>query len=436
MLKKNSTISVNGEEETKKEISELTERIVKVYKMIFDKKKREDEIFEIRQKVYLKLNQGRKVYSLLRMFKWKVERLLRTYRAELSYDEDKKWRDKVIITEKAVARIRNERKAMIDAAKAQELLIENLPDPPEDDEFEETLQKLKQLDEELMNGKNEVAVEKEMKVKAMKVEIKMLADNSSDVKVHSKRNVVKRNGKDDVFDVDELFGKKIVLSNDLNTDDYRNEVTDYKEETYENDSDEYKFKVNGLDIQLEERELREAENKTRIKLYDKIDPGTEPVVAKHDGVMFMQVLSQTGKEDEVDKRMNVTAIVALLQAILAVLLVIGKTLQEQSQLAARLSQLSRPSLLSQLQPEASLFPSSSCTCQAESRVCCVVTTAFTAKVFSMANKVSTSVMWLREIWVAVSVVKKRLTADIANTLYQVGCVVFDILVPEAAFERV
>ena len=120
----------------KKEISESKEKIVKVDKIIFDKKKREDEIFEIRQKVYSKLNQGRKVYSLMRMFKWKVERYLRTFRAELSYDEDKKWRDKVIITEKAVARIRNERKAMVDAARAQELLIENLPDPPEDDESE------------------------------------------------------------------------------------------------------------------------------------------------------------------------------------------------------------------------------------------------------------------------------------------------------------
>ena len=128
--------------------------------------------------------------------------------------------------------------------------------------------------------------------------------------------------------------------------------------------------------------------------------------------------------------------VALLQAILAIVLVTGKTLHEQSKLMARSSELSRPSLLSQLQPETSLFPSSSCTCQAESRVCCVVTTAFTAKVFSMANKVSAGVMWFREIWVAVSVVKKGLTADIANTLYQVGCVVFDILVPEAAFERV
>ena len=312
------------------------------------------------------------------------------------------------------------------------MLIEILPDPPEDDESEETLRKLKKLDEELVNGKNKVAVEKEMKVKATKVKIKMLANNSCGVQVHSKRNVVKRNGKDDVFDMDELVGKKIVLPNDINADDYRNEVTEGKEK--KNEPFDNRDEVNVDNKRLEERNLVNVENKTG----DKIVPETEPVDAKdmRDGAMYMQVPSQTGKEDEVDKRMNVTAIVALLQAILAVLLVIGKTLQEQSQLAARLSQLSRPSLLSQLQPEASLFPSSSCTCQAESRVCCVVTTAFTAKVFSMANKVSTSVMWLREIWVAMSVVKKRLTADIANTLYQVGCVVFDILVPEAAFERV
>ena len=98
--------------------------------MVFGKKKREDEIFEIRQKVYSKLNQGRNVYSLMRMFKWKVEKYLRTFRAELSYYEDKKWRKKVIITERAVVRIINERKATIDAARAQEMRIENLPDPP------------------------------------------------------------------------------------------------------------------------------------------------------------------------------------------------------------------------------------------------------------------------------------------------------------------
>ena len=109
------------------------------------------------------MNHGRNVYSLTRMFKWKIERYLRTFRTELSYDEEKKWRDKVVITEKAVVRIRNERKATINATRAQELLIENLPDPPKDDEVEETLRKLNRLDEEKETGddKNEGAVEKE-----------------------------------------------------------------------------------------------------------------------------------------------------------------------------------------------------------------------------------------------------------------------------------
>ena len=90
--------------------------------MILDKKKREGEIYEIRQKVYSKLNQGRNVYSLMRMFKWKVERYSRTFGVKLSYDEEKKWRDKVVITEKAVVRIRNERKATMNAVIAQELI--------------------------------------------------------------------------------------------------------------------------------------------------------------------------------------------------------------------------------------------------------------------------------------------------------------------------
>ena len=151
--------------------------------MIFDKKKREDEMYEIRQKVYSKLNQGRNVYSLMRMFKWKVERYSRTFRAKLSYDEEKKWRDKVVITEKAVVRIKNERKATMNAVRAQELLIENIPDPPKDDEVEETLRKWKRLNEEneSFDDKNEVAVEKEMELKAVKVKVKN--DKIKDVKV-------------------------------------------------------------------------------------------------------------------------------------------------------------------------------------------------------------------------------------------------------------
>ena len=101
--------------------------------------------------------------------------------------------------------------------------------------------------------------------------------------------------------------------------------------------------------------------------------------------------------------------VALLQAILAIVLVTGKTLHEQSKLMARSSELSRPSLLSQLQPEASLSPSSSCTCQAASRVCFEVTTTFTAKVFSLANKVLIiGVTWFKQIWIAVNCVREKM----------------------------
>ena len=208
-----------------------------------------------------------------------------------------------------------------------------------------------------------------------------------------------------------------------------------KNETYI--KKEIKAKAMKVKIKYEENESKERETEDLFKnLYEEIvheSVSIDDVIGMHD-MKYMQVHSGTGKKDKVDMRMDASAFVSFL--IFAMLLIFGKTLNEQSRLIARLSQMLQPSLFSQLQPEVLLSLTSSCSCQAESGVCCEVTTALTAKVFSMANKVSTSVMWLREIWVAVSVVKKGLTADIANTLYQVGCVVFDILVPEAAFERV
>ena len=76
-----------------------------------------------------------------------------------------------------------------------------------------------------------------------------------------------------------------------------------------------------------------VKNKNSKIFYDEIAPGYSSIFEKnvHDDFMYMQVPSGTGKKDEVDKRMNITAVVTLLQAILAVLLVIGKTLNEQSQ---------------------------------------------------------------------------------------------------------
>ena len=63
-------------------------------------------------------------------------------------------------------------------------------------------------------------------------------------------------------------------------------------------------------------------------------------------------------------------------------------------------------------------------------------TTFTGKVYSMANRVSICVPWLTQIRVAVAVMKEKLKTDIATTLYQISCGLYDILVPETEFERV
>ena len=146
-------------------------------------------------------------------------------------------------------------------------------------------------------------------------------------------------------------------------------------------------------------------------------------------LVYMQVPSGTVKEDTVGKTTDIPAIVALLQAIFAILLVSGKTLHEQSLQIARLSQLSKPSLLSHLHPEVSLSHSSQCSCQTQSEVRSMLTTAFKGKGSSVVNVTITGVTWFRQMW-------KGLTADIATTLYQVGCGMFDILVPETEFEYV
>ena len=77
-------------------------------KCAFDKEdertQRQNEILSIRQNVYSQLCQGEKVFMIMKMFKRKVEKFLERYKADLSYGEEKKWKDKVIITEKAVRR--------------------------------------------------------------------------------------------------------------------------------------------------------------------------------------------------------------------------------------------------------------------------------------------------------------------------------------------
>ena len=152
--------------------------------------------------------------------------------------------------------------------------------------------------------------------------------------------------------------------------------------------------------------------------------------------MYKQIRGGACKKDEVDTRMNASMIIPLIHAIVAMLLISGKTLQEHRLLVNRLSKFSRSSLYNHLQPEVIQSPSSPCSSQAMSRVCSEVVTAFTGKVSSMANKVSTCVTGYRQIWVAVAVMKEKLKTDVASTTYQVGRGLFDVLVPETEFERV
>ena len=138
-------------------------------------------------------------------------------------------------------------------------------------------------------------------------------------------------------------------------------------------------------IKNEENEPKEYEAENESKnLYDEVVPKSvsiDDVIGMHD-MKYMQVLIGTGKKDEV----------------------------------TRLSQLSQSSLLSQLQPEGSLSLTSSCSCQAESGVCCEVTTALTVKASSMASKVSAVMTWFRQTWVAVYAMTERQTAGITTAM--------------------
>ena len=156
---------------------------------------REKEILEIRQKIYSKLNKGQNVFSILKKFKRKVDMFLVNYRAELSYDEGEHWKEKFVITERAVKRHKKEVKSkrhskenevkvpshsrrdetlaptvkeIFDAVQAQELVIENLPEPPHYDDIEEKLVRLKKFTKRLNVAKNENAIEEETKVTKVK----------------------------------------------------------------------------------------------------------------------------------------------------------------------------------------------------------------------------------------------------------------------------
>ena len=130
-----------------------------------------------------------------------------------------------------------------------------------------------------------------------------------------------------------------------------------------------------------------------------------------DDFMYMQVPSGSAEKDEVDTGMNASMLMPLIHAIIAMLLISGKTLQEHRLLVARLSKYSWSSCYSGHQQEVTVSSSSPCSCQrsyqTQSGVCCEVMTAFVVKVSGMADKTRTGVAWLKQLCGALYLIKER-----------------------------
>ena len=141
--------------------------------------------------------------------------------------------------------------------------------------------------------------------------------------------------------------EKVLNEKDNEVFDIKNEATGHKEKISTVESAKGNKAEDG---ELNGGKVRKPDDKIVT------DSGSIDVKDMHDEFMYMQVPSGTDKKDEMGKSTDISDIVNLLQAIFAILLVNGKTLHEQSLQIARLLQLSQPSLLSQLQPKASLSP--------------------------------------------------------------------------------
>ena len=98
----------------------------------------------------------------MKMFERKVDMFLMEYRTEICHEKEKNWREKVIITEKAVIRNKNELKAANHSRK-DEILAPTVKEMF--DELKEEFESFKTFNKRLV----EVAVEKEIELEAMKI---------------------------------------------------------------------------------------------------------------------------------------------------------------------------------------------------------------------------------------------------------------------------
>ena len=135
---------------------------------------------------------------MLKTFRSKVVKFLRDYGRNLDTKYEKMWRDKIVITEKAVGRresdwikvdekyvterilaveeignrnvtheaveIIPDVKMLLENAEAQEMLIENLPEPPKEDEIEEALLRLKRFNKKWLDNENCTPIEEKIRV--------------------------------------------------------------------------------------------------------------------------------------------------------------------------------------------------------------------------------------------------------------------------------
>ena len=359
------------------------------------------------------------------------------YRKSLSYRQERIWRDKIAITEKAVNRCKREFETRLitpekevveinpvvevsDAARAYEMAAENLPEPPGHDveEIEVKLLELKKFNEKLLDENEHPRKKAKVKVAEAECEVGVTGVHEFEKKKVNKRRIkaAKLNVKDvdDEMNIEDENVVKVEDDNSLNTKVEVKEkeievigenldkievvnVDECKEnhidnETFEDALDDVDAKdefVTNFEDKKEKNEVEGDETQIvneSIFITRKVSvvPETGPKAegASDDELMNKEVLVGDRSDDKVAKGMDALTIVTVLQTILAMMLFCVKSLNEQSLLIARYTRLSQPSVLAPTQPVA---PSSSLqgSCVTQSRMCCRVSTAITGMVTSM-----------------------------------------------------
>ena len=412
------------------------------------------------------------------------------YRKSLSYRQERIWRDKIVITEKAVNRFKREFETRLktpekevveinpvvdevsDAARAYEAAAENLPEPPglDVDEIEVKLLELKKFNEKLLAKDKHPRKKVKVQVAEAECEIGVIGVHEIVKKKVDKRRIksAKLNVKDvdDTINIEDVVKEENSLDSKVEVEEKEIEVigenldkievvdvNEYKEnhvedETFEDALDEVDVKdayVTDLEEKKEKNEVEEDEtqvvNESLVKtrkgsgdkpdvspvnvndekcgkngtnFCDKIVPETDPKAEGNsdDELLNKEVLVGDRSEDKVAKGMDALTIVTVLHTILAMLLFCVKSLNEQSLLIARYTNLSQPSVLTPTQP---VVPSSSSSlqgsCVTQSRMCCSVSTAITGMVTSMT---CLGMAWYEQVRGAMNCVQERMILTIID----------------------